>query len=128
MCTESSEVVDPHPADIRQACAIHSATHGSILNVPREDRLNRLYVQLNEEGSSFDRTQITPKVMLEAARRIMAPYELDFKYCDWWSVYQVSGTEEEIGCFRSDFSRLDNGWLLNLASKKGIHFFLLVVA
>ncbi|KAL9117600.1 MAG: hypothetical protein Q9187_005862, partial [Circinaria calcarea] len=64
-------------------------TSSIILNVPREDRLNRLYIQLSDEGSSYDRTQITPRTMLEAAQRIMTPYKLDYKYCDWWSLYQI---------------------------------------
>ncbi|MCJ1245589.1 hypothetical protein MMC30_002793 [Trapelia coarctata] len=75
--------------DIRQACTIHSAGCGSILNVPREDRLNRLYIQLSGEGSNFDRSQVTPRSILEAAKKIMHPYTFDFKYCDWWSVYQI---------------------------------------
>ena len=75
---------------MRQACAIHSATAGSILNVPREDRINRLYIQLGLEDNSHNRDQITPKVMLAVARRIMAPYTLDYKHCDWWSLYKVS--------------------------------------
>lgn len=74
---------------MRQACAIHSATAGSILSVPREGRINRMYIQLGLEDNVTNRDQITPRVMLEAARKIMAPYTLDFKYCDWWSLYKV---------------------------------------
>lgn len=60
------------------------------MTCPRENRLTRLYIQLSEEGSKYDRSQITPELMLEKAQAILKPYKLDFKYCDWWSVYQVS--------------------------------------
>ena len=75
--------------DIRQACAIHSATAGSILNVPREDRLNRLYIQLGLEDNSSTRAQVTHRTMIKAAQKIMAPYTIDYKHCDWWSLYKV---------------------------------------
>lgn len=60
------------------------------MTVPRENRLNRLYIQLSEEGSNYDRSQISPELMLKKAQDIFKPYELDFKHCDWWSAYQVS--------------------------------------
>lgn len=79
-------------ADIRQSCAIQSATFGSIMTVPREGRLVRIYVHMKEfsRGGIFKRSQISPAMMLEAAKNIMAPFTLRFNYCEWWSVYQVS--------------------------------------
>ena len=77
-------------ADIRQSCAIRSDKYGSILNIPREDRINRLYIQLNAgAGESIDRSTVNPKTMLEIARKIMHPYKIDFRICDWWSIYQI---------------------------------------
>ena len=78
-------------ADIRQSCAISNSNHGSILNIPRENRLNRLYIQLNSDTTNqpFDRALVSPSTMLKTAQRILAPYTLDFKYCDWWSIYQI---------------------------------------
>lgn len=60
------------------------------MTVPREGRLNRLYIQLSEEGSNYDRSQITPELMKQKAQAIFEPYTLDFKCCDWLSAYQVS--------------------------------------
>jgi hypothetical protein len=60
--------------------------------VPREDRLVRFYVQLTElkvNGGRFDRSQVTPASILAAAKWSIEPYTLDYKICDWWSVYQV---------------------------------------
>lgn len=61
------------------------------MTVPRENRLVRLYVQLGETpaGQSIDRDSITPQTILDKARPILAPYSLDFRICDWQSVYTI---------------------------------------
>ncbi|EXJ90618.1 hypothetical protein A1O1_03721 [Capronia coronata CBS 617.96] len=76
--------------DIRISCSIHSANHGSVMTFPREGRLVRFYVQLAEtEGEEFDKTKITPDMIVQRASQILSPYKLDYDYCDWWSVYMV---------------------------------------
>ena len=61
------------------------------MNIPRESRLNRLYIQLNSDGNAnnFNREQVTPESMLAMAQKILSPYKIDFRYCDWWSIYQI---------------------------------------
>ncbi|KAJ5674938.1 uncharacterized protein N7477_004872 [Penicillium maclennaniae] len=80
--------------DIRHRCAIHSASEGSVMVIPRENKLVRLYIQLqatdyNKTGSKVDRSWITPSIILQSAQRIMHPYKLDYTYCDWWTAYQI---------------------------------------
>ncbi|KAL1952881.1 hypothetical protein VTO42DRAFT_4068 [Malbranchea cinnamomea] len=79
--------------DIRMRCAIHSANNGSIMVIPRENKLVRLYIQLKEvavgEGGRADRSKITPDLILKSAQRIIAPYKLTYSYCDWWTAYQI---------------------------------------
>jgi phenol 2-monooxygenase len=81
--------------DIRMRCAIHSASSGSVMVIPRENKLVRLYIQLtttektSEEGGRADRSKINPQVILEAAQRIMAPYKIDYRKLDWWTAYQI---------------------------------------
>lgn len=81
--------------DIRMRCAIHSASSGSIMVIPRENKLVRLYIQLTttekigEQDSRTDRSGITPEVILESAQRIIAPYKLDYRKLDWWTAYQI---------------------------------------
>lgn len=45
--------------DIRMRCAIHSANSGSVMVIPRENKLVRLYIQLTtaraEKAEKFDR-------------------------------------------------------------------------
>ena len=65
---------------------IHSASSGSLMVIPRENRLVRLYIQLTEVsvgGGRVDRSQIKPDMIIKAAKKIMSPYQIDYHYCDW---------------------------------------------
>ena len=81
--------------DIRMRCAIHSASSGSVMVIPRENKLVRLYIQLTttgqtgEGGSRVDRSKITPDIILQSAQRIMAPYKITYRKLDWWTAYQI---------------------------------------
>ncbi|CAG8234244.1 unnamed protein product [Penicillium nalgiovense] len=80
--------------DIRHRCAIHSADAGSLMVIPRENKLVRLYIQLQatdsqKNGSKADRSWISPEIILQSAQRIVHPYKLDYAYCDWWTAYQI---------------------------------------
>ena len=79
--------------DIRSRCAIHSANAGSVMVIPRENKLVRLYIQLTEvapdSSGRADRSKITPKTILKAAQKIMHPYTITYQYCDWWTAYQI---------------------------------------
>lgn len=81
--------------DIRARCAIHSASSGSVMVIPRENKLVRLYIQLTtaggscDEGGRVDRSKINPEMILESAQRIMAPYTISYKKLDWWTAYQI---------------------------------------
>ncbi|KAK4899460.1 hypothetical protein LTR27_003193 [Elasticomyces elasticus] len=81
--------------DIRMRCAIHSAKSGSVMIIPRENKLVRLYIQLTvtekvgEGGAKADRSKINPDVILQSAQRIMAPYQITYRKLDWWTAYQI---------------------------------------
>ncbi|CAK7206201.1 hypothetical protein SEUCBS139899_008987 [Sporothrix eucalyptigena] len=81
--------------DIRMRCAIHSAESGSVMVIPRENKLVRLYIQItttekSADGSGrADRSKINPEVILQAANKIMAPYTLSYRTLDWWTAYQI---------------------------------------
>lgn len=74
-------------------CAIHSAENGSLMVIPRENKLVRLYIQLKEvapdASGRADRSKITPELIFGAAKKIIQPYKLDYEYCDWWTAYQI---------------------------------------
>ncbi|KAI0202839.1 FAD binding domain-containing protein [Astrocystis sublimbata] len=78
--------------DIRTRCMIHSASSGSLMIIPREGKLVRLYIQLTEVSTGdgrVDRSKITPGVIFQAAKKIISPYKLEYHYCDWWTAYQI---------------------------------------
>ncbi|KAK4547105.1 hypothetical protein LTR36_001326 [Oleoguttula mirabilis] len=79
--------------DIRMRCAVHSASSGSLMVIPRENKLVRLYIQLTTTdklgGAKVDRSKINPDVILASAQRILHPYKLTYRYCDWWTAYQI---------------------------------------
>ncbi|KAI1868507.1 uncharacterized protein JN550_006423 [Neoarthrinium moseri] len=80
--------------DIRERTIIHSAENGSLMVIPRENNIVRLYIQLVEvkpdaAGARADRSSITPKQIFNAAKKIFHPYEINYDWCDWWTAYQV---------------------------------------
>lgn len=74
-------------------CAVHSASSGSLMVIPRENKLVRFYIQLTEikpdASGRADRSKITPETIIKAAQTIIAPYKLTYEYCDWWTAYQI---------------------------------------
>ncbi|KAJ5151482.1 uncharacterized protein N7482_010734 [Penicillium canariense] len=68
---------------------------GTILVIPRERNLVRLYVpvQTIEDATTvngrFNRSQVTLGVIKRRVQTIFAPYTFDFRICDWWTAYQV---------------------------------------
>ncbi|KAH8704871.1 FAD binding domain protein [Talaromyces proteolyticus] len=77
--------------DTRKFSSIQSE-HGAMLIVPRENRLNRIYIQLadNETGkSASEKLNLTSADIFSTAQKIMSPYLFDYAYCDWWTVFRV---------------------------------------
>ncbi|KAM0253642.1 hypothetical protein ACHAQJ_007154 [Trichoderma viride] len=95
--------------DIRMRCAIHSAHSGSIMVIPRENKLVRLYIQLTTtekagDGSSrVDRSKINPQVILQSAQKILAPYKITYRKLDWWTAYQIG---QRVGTSFSVYERV----------------------
>ncbi|KAL0940827.1 Phenol 2-monooxygenase 1 [Colletotrichum truncatum] len=76
--------------DIKMKCTIHSK-HGSIMVIPREDNMVRLYIQI---ASSTDpdwnpRKTATEEEVQESAKRILQPYSIEWERVEWYSVYPI---------------------------------------
>ncbi|KAI9803403.1 MAG: hypothetical protein M1833_000922 [Piccolia ochrophora] len=76
--------------DIKMKCTIHS-DHGSIMVIPREQNLVRLYIQI---ASSTDqdwhpKKSATAEDVQESAKRILQPYTIDWESIEWYSVYPI---------------------------------------
>jgi hypothetical protein len=78
--------------DIRRKTAIHSASSGSLLIIPREGGyLVRLYIELDQlaGGERAAELQVTVEQLIARARKILYPYSLEVKEIAWWSVYEI---------------------------------------
>lgn len=52
----------------------------SILWIPRERNLTRLYVELSAtDGERLDKSMVTPEYVINKAKEVMAPYKLEWK-------------------------------------------------
>ncbi|KAI1435574.1 FAD binding domain-containing protein [Xylaria sp. CBS 124048] len=76
--------------DIRMKSTIHSK-HGSIMVIPREDNMVRLYIQI---ASSTDpdwhpRKTATAEEVQVSAKKIMQPYSIEWESVEWYSVYPI---------------------------------------
>ncbi|KAJ3337329.1 hypothetical protein HDU93_001234 [Gonapodya sp. JEL0774] len=80
--------------DIRAKCLIHSKADGSIMVIPREAGLVRLYVQLQQElgpdGKQKHFGRDADEAVCKArAQKIFEPFKLEFGRTEWFSVYQI---------------------------------------
>ncbi|KAH8696572.1 putative FAD monooxygenase [Talaromyces proteolyticus] len=83
-------VVRTNFPDIQTKCTIHSDS-GSIMVIPREDNMVRLYVQI---ASSTDpdwspRKTATAEEVQEVAKKILQPYSIEWDRVEWYSVYPI---------------------------------------
>ncbi|KAG6018111.1 hypothetical protein E4U54_002721 [Claviceps lovelessii] len=84
-------VVNTDFPDIRMKCTIHSQ-HGSVMVIPREDNMVRLYIQLEtlKAPCSDQRNMITQQQVQEMAKKIIHPYSIEWERVEWYSVYPIS--------------------------------------
>ncbi|GAA6062229.1 hypothetical protein JCM10212_000808 [Sporobolomyces blumeae] len=80
--------------DIMSKCLIHSKSSGSIMVIPRESGLVRLYVQLQAEAGPDGKQKhygrdATEDICKDRARKIFEPFKLEFGKTAWFSVYQI---------------------------------------
>ncbi|KAI6781995.1 Phenol hydroxylase [Emericellopsis cladophorae] len=83
-------VVDTDFPDIKMKATIHSE-HGSIMVIPRENEMVRLYIQL---ASSSDpdwesKRKSTESEVQEMAKKILQPYRITWERVEWFSVYPI---------------------------------------
>lgn len=76
--------------DIKMKCTIHSDA-GSIMVIPREDNMVRLYIQIaSSTDKDWDpRKQATEEEVQQFAKKIMKPYYIEWDRVEWFSVYPI---------------------------------------
>ncbi|PKY07233.1 2-polyprenyl-6-methoxyphenol hydroxylase [Aspergillus campestris IBT 28561] len=83
-------VVRTNFPDIETKCTIHSDA-GSIMVIPREDNMVRLYVQIasSTDADFHPRKTATVEQVQETAKKILKPYWLEWDRVEWYSVYPI---------------------------------------
>jgi phenol 2-monooxygenase len=83
-------VMDIYPLtnfpDIRRKSTLHTSS-GNLLIIPREGGdLVRFYIQL---PAGTKPSAVKLEDLQSTARKIFAPYSMEFAGCDWWSAYAI---------------------------------------
>ncbi|KAK8009223.1 hypothetical protein PG991_011774 [Apiospora marii] len=76
--------------DIKMKCTIHSE-HGSIMVIPREDNMVRLYIQIasSTDPDFHPRKTATEAEVQATAKKILQPYSIEWERVEWYSVYPI---------------------------------------
>jgi len=81
-------VLDTNFPDLWSKVVIHSEDHGSVLCIPRERNMTRLYIELRGEGGeAIPKARQTQEFVMHRAQQIMQPYRLA-----WATVGRLSGS------------------------------------
>jgi phenol 2-monooxygenase len=81
------ELITDFP-DIWSKTLVYSQEYGSILIIPRERNMTRFYIEL-KSGPKTDRRELGQEFVMQRAKRIMAPFEVEWKYIEWFGRYQI---------------------------------------
>ncbi|KAI1381378.1 FAD binding domain-containing protein [Hypoxylon crocopeplum] len=76
--------------DIKMKCTIHSE-NGSIMVIPREDNMVRLYIQIasSTDADWSPRKTAAAEEVQASAKRILHPYLIEWERVEWYSVYPI---------------------------------------
>jgi 2-polyprenyl-6-methoxyphenol hydroxylase-like FAD-dependent oxidoreductase len=75
---------------VQMKCTIHSE-HGSIMVIPREANMVRLYIQIasSTDGDWNPRKTATESDVQASAKKILQPYAIEWESVAWYSVYPI---------------------------------------
>ena len=86
------ELITDFP-DIWSKTLVYSEEHGSILIVPRERNMTRLYIELKSCPShtalASRGDDLGQSFVMDQARKIMAPFSVEWRAIEWFGRYQI---------------------------------------
>ncbi|KAL4802008.1 FAD binding domain protein [Aspergillus unguis] len=83
-------VIETDFPDLWSKVAVRSHTVGSILWIPRERGMTRLYVELSATaGERVDKAKATPEYVMAKAKEAMEPFHLEWTSIEWFGNYVV---------------------------------------
>jgi phenol 2-monooxygenase len=69
---------------------VHSDQYGSVLMIPRERNLTRLYIELNHDSPEVNMKDChTQESVQKRAQQIMRPYRLEWRSVEWFGRYKI---------------------------------------
>lgn len=83
-------MIDTDFPDLWSKVALRSHAAGSILWIPRERGMTRLYVELSStDGERVDKSKATPEYVMQRAKDAMQPFQLNWTFVEWFGTYVV---------------------------------------
>ncbi|CUS08836.1 unnamed protein product [Tuber aestivum] len=83
-------VIETDFPDLWSKCIISSHDKGTILSIPRERNMTRLYIELStgSEGAKISKAIANQDFVMARGREILAPFTVDWKSVEWFGCYQ----------------------------------------
>ncbi|KAJ5259442.1 hypothetical protein N7478_012423 [Penicillium angulare] len=75
--------------DIRKRFIIKSK-HGTLMTIPRERKLVRIYVELPPDVADRYRAESDPGILMEQVAIIMQPYTISTRHVEWSTIYTIN--------------------------------------
>jgi phenol 2-monooxygenase len=83
-------VLDTDFPDIWSKVVVHSDQYGSVLMIPRERNLTRLYIELKPDSAEATmKEHHTQDFVQKRAQQIMHPYHLEWRNVEWFGRYKI---------------------------------------
>ena len=84
-------VLDTDFPDIWSKVVVHSDELGSVLMIPRERNMTRLYIELKptSDVATTAKERQTQEFVQKRAQEIMRPYRLEWRNVEWFGRYQI---------------------------------------
>ncbi len=82
-------VIDTDFPDLWSKAVIGSETAGSILCIPREKNMTRLYIELHPGTAPISSEAATEEFVMSRAKEIIKPFKLSWKTVEWFGIYKV---------------------------------------
>ncbi|CAI6331437.1 unnamed protein product [Periconia digitata] len=93
-------VLDTNFPDIWSKVVIHSDKLGSVLMIPRERNLTRLYIEMKPNSDEVNlKERHTQEFVQQRAQDIMQPYRLKWRSVEWFGRYQIG---QRVACRFTD--------------------------
>ena len=87
-CTIAQALVETDMPSPRTLNSVQSETHGLVLWCPIDGgRIRMGYVFSAELTEKYGEDGVTAEVAMAEAKKAVAPFKLEFKQCDWFTLY-----------------------------------------